>query len=91
MDGERDCGPVSGGGGGPLPRRGGHLAASGQRLHRIHAGESCLPSVCPPSGSLSLFGQVSVTLDVYLDGTLFNSIEKDRYSLLKHGREADMV
>ena len=40
---------------------------------------------------IHLGDQVNLTLDAYLDGTLFNSISKDSYQLLAHGREADMV
>ena len=40
---------------------------------------------------VGLDNKVNLTLDVYLDGALFNSISKDSYQLLAHGREADMV
>ena len=43
------------------------------------------------SGVSTSVYQVNLTLDAYLDGTLFNSISKDSYQLLAHGREADMV
>ena len=40
---------------------------------------------------VGLDNKVNLTLDAYLDGALFNSISKDSYQLLAHGREADMV
>ena len=55
---------------------------------RCHGGEGTwLPIVEECVG----FTQVSVTLDSYLDGKLFRSLEPRRFPLLKHGREVDIV
>lgn len=37
------------------------------------------------------YSQVDVTLDVYLEGALFDKISKDNYKLLKAGRDVDLV
>ena len=77
-----------------MPRRRGYLAPARQRMHRIFSGLISSWLVFITVGRLTgihLGDQVNLTLDAYLDGTLFNSISKDSYQLLAHGREADMV
>jgi len=36
------------------------------------------------------YTQVEVTLSAYLDGKFFDSLDKDHFPMLKHGREVDM-
>lgn len=40
---------------------------------------------------LYCLSQVNVTLDIYLEGTLFDSLPRDSYTKMKAGREVDMV
>jgi len=55
---------------------------------RCHGGEGTwLPLTVECIG----YNQVSVTLDAYLSGTLFNSLPKDSYALKRSAREVDMV
>jgi biotin carboxylase len=37
------------------------------------------------------YTQVEVTIDVYLEGKLFSKLAKNKYPLLKHGRDVDLV
>ena len=55
---------------------------------RCHGGEgSWLPVAMECIG----YTVVTVTLDVYTDGPLFDQLPKDNYKKLKAGREVDMV
>ncbi|RYH31113.1 ATP-grasp domain-containing protein [archaeon] len=55
---------------------------------RCHGGEGTwLPVVQECVG----YSMVGVTLDAYLQGELFNKIDKDHFPLKKAGREVDMV
>lgn len=55
---------------------------------RVHGAEgSWVPVVNECIG----YSQVTLTIDVYLDGILFNSIGKDSYLLKKAGRSIDLV
>ena len=55
---------------------------------RCHGGEGTwVPVVMECVG----YSQVSVTIDTYLGGTLFASLEKDKVTLKKAGRDVDLV